>query len=165
MEKTTSNLRQMMRDRGFDDWEESAPDFLVSGNSKILIYVCPMEKFNIEGMKYMVYQLQQHKLRHGIIVYHNILTSSARKAIENLTDYTLELFEKKELQYNPTHHRLYCPHTIIPKEDVQKELRVPVSSLPILLRNDVISRYFRFLKGDVIRIVRKNGSVAYRLVK
>jgi DNA-directed RNA polymerase subunit H (RpoH/RPB5) len=99
-----------------------------------------------------------------MIVYQNLITSSAKKAIEHLQDYTMELFEKKELQFNPTRHRLYCPHTKLPKDS----LEVPVGQvplLPVLLRTDMIARYFHFKRGDVIRVQRKNQSLAYRVVK
>jgi DNA-directed RNA polymerase subunit H (RpoH/RPB5) len=68
--------------------------------------------------------------------------------------------------YNPTKHRFYCPHERLPKDKITEEIpRIGLQSLPVLLRTDMVSRYFRFQKGDVIRIQRKNGAIAYRLVK
>ena len=116
-------------------------------------------------MKQLIFHPQEHGLKNGIIVYHNIITSLVKKAIEHLQDYSIETFEKKELQYNPTHHRFYCPHTLLTKEDITKEIKTELASLPILLKTDVISRYFSFKKGDVVRIQRLNNSIAYRLVK
>jgi DNA-directed RNA polymerase I, II, and III subunit RPABC1 len=131
-----------------------------------LVFLCKTEKFNIESVKYLLFQLQQHKLRHGILVYQTIITSSAKKAIDHLLDYTIEQFETKEVMYNPTKHRFYCLHERLLKEKITDELpRIGLQSLPVLLRTDTISRYFRFQKGDVIRIQRKNGAIAYRLVK
>lgn len=154
-----------MQDRGYTDWEDKGQVSIFSSlKSRVMVYICHTEKFNIEGVKFAVFQLQQHLIKHAIIIYQNIITSSARKAIEHLQDYTIELFEKKEMQYNPTHHRLYCPHIRIDKDNIE----IPadqISLLPILLRTDVIVRYFHFHRGDVIKINRKNGSVAYRIVK
>lgn len=160
------NLAQMMRDRGVADWRPSTADETVFLADQILIYFCPNEKFNIESVKYLVYQLNHHRRRHGIVVYHNLITSSARKAIDHLHDFVIEMFESREVLYNPTRHRLYCPHLRLEKDAVRAELpHLQLSNLPILLRTDMIARYFHFLKGDVIRIERKNGSIAYRLVK
>lgn len=160
-------IKEMMTDRGYVLWVDSENVSICStkdNKSHIMVYLCHSEKFNIEGVKFAIYQLQQHHLKHVLIVYQNIITSSARKAIEHMQDYIVELFEKKNMQFNPTHHRLYCPHIKINKEDNE----VPtdqVNHLPILLRTDVISKYFHFNRGDIIKIERNNGSVAYRIVK
>lgn len=168
------NLRQMMLDRGYKTWTRSRitedDTIFISTSMELqhscLVFLCKTEKFNIESVKYLIFQLQQHKLKHGIMIYQTIVTSSAKKAIDHLLDYTIEMFETKEVLYNPTHHRFYCPHIRLSKDTVTEELpRMNLQSLPSLLRTDVISRYFRFQKGDVIRIHRKNGAIAYRLVK
>lgn len=166
-ERCTENLREMMKDRGHTIWldiENVSVCSTKDNKSHIMIYMCQTEKFNIEGVKYAVYQLQQHKLKHVLIVYQNIITSSAKKAIEHLQDYVIELFEKKELQFNPTKHRLYCKHVKIDKNSNEVPTE-QINNLPVLLRTDVITRYFHFNRGDVVRVQRKNGSVAYRVVK
>lgn len=166
-DKAMETIKEMMEDRGYGKWVDMNPVKICStkdDKTHVLIYPCQTDKFNIEGVKFAVYQLQQHHLKHVIIIYQNIITSSAKKAIEHLQDYVVELFEKKELQFNPTRHALYCPHTKISKhnEEVPSD---QIALLPILLRTDVIARYFHFHRGDVIRIIRKNGSIAYRIVK
>jgi DNA-directed RNA polymerase I, II, and III subunit RPABC1 len=168
-DRCTERIKEMMTDRGHTEWLDIEPISICSTKdhkSHVMVYMCHTDKFNIEGVKYAVYQLQQHRLKNVIIVYQNIITSSARKAIEHLQDYTIEMFEKKELQFNPTKHRLYSQHTKINKEEIQTEIPLDqVNQLPVLLRTDVISRYFHFNRGDVIKINRKNGSIAYRIVK
>lgn len=159
-------IREMMKDRGYMVWEDVDPVVSICSrhNEKIMIYTSKTEKFNIEGVKYAVYQLQQHRLKHAIIIYQNIITSSAKKAIEHLQDYVLEMFEKKELQFNPTRHRLFCPHIRVDKnsDEVPKD---QIVNLPVLLRTDVVAKYFHFHRGEIIRIQRHNGSIAYRVVK
>lgn len=166
-DKALETIQEMMIDRGYTKWVERETVKICSTKDKkqhVLIYPCQTEKFNIEGVKFAVYQLQQHHLKHVIIIYQNIITSSAKKAIEHLQDYVVELFEKKEVQFNPTHHVLYCPHVKI-KKDTDEVPSNQIALLPVLLRTDVIARYFHFHRGDVIRIIRKNGSLAYRIVK
>jgi DNA-directed RNA polymerase subunit H (RpoH/RPB5) len=168
-EQALDTLKEMLNDRGYSDGLhklQTSDDIYMVGHKKILVYVCTMEKFNIDSVKYIIYHLQQANMTHGIVIYQNTITSSARKAIEHLQDYILELFEVRELQYNPTRHRLYCPHTRLSKQDLAHELSsIKISSLPVLLRTDVVSRYFRFMKGDIIRVHRHNNSIAYRIVK
>lgn len=166
-DRCLETIRQMMVDRGYVVWLDMDAVSICStqdNQSHIMVYLCHTEKFNIEGVKYAIYQLQQHRLKHALIVYQNLITSSARKAVEHLQDYVVELFEKKELLFNPTRHRLYCPHIKIKKEDNEIPTE-QITHLPVLLRADVICRYFHFHRGDIIRVERKNGSVAYRIVK
>ena len=166
-EKCRSTVREIMKDRGYVLWLDVDNVSICStkdNKSHIMIYLCQTEKFNIEGVKDAVFQLQQHRLKHVLIIYQNIITSSAKKAMEHLQDYVMELFEKKELQFNPTHHRLYASHVRI--EKTQKEIPLDqINLLPVLLRTDVIAKYFHFHRGDIIKIYRKNGSIAYRIVK
>ena len=163
-QKCVEVVREMMVDRGYDGWEEDGAEAVFRGSPDVMVFVCQTEKFNIEGVKHAVYEMQQRDLRHAIVVYQNIITSSARKAIEHLQDYTIELFEKKELQYNPTRHRLYCPHIRVAKDSEEVPTK-QIHLLPVLLRTDVIARYFHFGRGEVVRVQRKNGSLAYRIVK
>lgn len=167
-DKVHQVVSEMMSDRGFTSKTEQVPGEVVvfqnpslPPKKQVLLYCCQNDKFNIESVKFMVHQLNQNQLSHGIIVYQNIITSSAKKAIEHLFDYTIELFDKKELQYNITKHRLYCPHIKLPKSEIPQQ----AAQLPLLLRTDAVSRYFHFSRGDVVQIQRKNGAVAYRLVK
>lgn len=166
-EKCIQTVHEMMNDRGYVVWLDVDNISICStkdNKSHVMIYLCQTEKFNIEGVKDAIYQLQQHRLKHVLIIYQNIITSSAKKAIEHLQDYVIELFEKKELQFNPTRHRLYCPHIKINKN--QNEIPIgQVNLLPVLLRTDVIAKYFHFNRGEIIKIQRSNGSIAYRIVK
>lgn len=168
-EQVIKVMQEMIHDRGYTSMTHPAEDVYLCQRGeadRLLIFICKSEKFNIESIKYFIFLLQDHRLKHGIIIYNNIITSSASKAIDHLQDYTIEMFEKKELQFNATKHRLFCPHVCIPKDKVKEELpTINIQNLPIILRNDMIVRYYHFARGDIIRIQRMNGSIAYRLVK
>jgi DNA-directed RNA polymerase subunit H (RpoH/RPB5) len=168
-ERVIEVVQEMMTDRCFTTRKSPMENILIyedTQGKQIMIFMCKTEKFNIENVKYFIYLLQQYSMKHGIIIYNNIITSSAKKALDHLMDYTIEIFEKKELQYNVTRHRLFCPHIRIPREEIDKEIApVHVQQFPVLLRNDMISRYYHFTRGDIIRIHRKNGSIVYRIVK
>lgn len=162
-ENTIITLHEMMFDRGYQSWEPCGQHLYKIGKH-IMVYFCHNDKFNIESVKTLIFYLQQQKLKHGIVIYQNIMTSSAKKAIDHLQDFTIELFEKKELQYNVTKHRLYSKHEKISKSKMEIPIE-QINHLPILLRTDPVSRYFHFTRGDIVRITRNNGSIAYRLVK
>ena len=39
------------------------------------------------------------------------------------------------------------------------------SKIPFLLKTDPIVRYFNFEKGDIIKVIRKDNYISYRIVK
>lgn len=168
-ERVMETLTEMMHDRSYKQMKNPAENIYIckkTNNESILIFLCKSDKFNIESIKYLIYLLQEYNTKHGLFVYKNIITSSARKAIDHLQDYTIEMFEKRELMYNITKHRLFCKHERPPKDLMMQELKqIDIHNLPVLLRNDIVARYYQFIKGDLIRIIRKNGSIAYRIVK
>jgi len=80
----------------------------------------------------------------------------------------------KQLQYNITKHTLVPKHTIcsLEEEDIimKKYSLVNKMQLPLLLRDDPVSRYYNYKLGDVIKITNTSSSINpnyefYRCVK
>jgi DNA-directed RNA polymerase subunit H (RpoH/RPB5) len=112
-------------------------------------------------IKYYVVSLEERDIRHGIIIYKDVVTSSCRKVIESMTmSFTFETFSFAEMQFTLTDHILYIPHTKVKKDDVPESTK----GFPVLLKTDPVCRYFRFERGDVIQVHRKNGTCMYRIV-
>jgi len=139
--------------------------FSNSDNDNIIFYFYDQEKLNIDAIKEFINVLEQHSITHGMIVYKNIITSSCKKILSNLFKYEIELFFMKELLYDITKFKYYCVHDRLNEKEAKKIKEKFGSSLPILLKNDPISRYFYFQKNEVIKITRRNGTIAYRVVK
>ena len=69
----------------------------------------------------------------------------------------------KKLQFNPTKHELVPKHSKISEEDADK-LLVKYNlknkfQLPIILRDDVISQYYNYQQGDIIKITNTASSL------
>jgi DNA-directed RNA polymerases I, II, and III subunit RPABC1 len=100
----------------------------------------------------------------SIIVYRNGITPSAKKSLDT-TNYSFELFSLGELQLNVTHHRLVPKHERV-SQSIKNILDTKYKGqLPFCLSTDPIVRYYAFKKGEYIKITRKDGSIAYRVVK
>jgi DNA-directed RNA polymerase I, II, and III subunit RPABC1 len=156
-------LTEMLNDRGYSISFVSDPYIAVSdlNNERILIFFSDDPKVNINTVKSQISKMTELSIKHSILVYKDVITSSALKAIECLENNKIELFCSKELQYNITKHRLVPRHEKYTKDDMKKH----VDSLPVLLRTDVVCRYYDFKKGDIIEITRQNGFKIYRIVK
>ncbi len=142
------------------------------GSSK-LEYACAfvpatLSKFNVERFQHYVSLSRSFEIDHCIVVYAETATAPARKMIDMMPGFTMELFCDDELQYNPTKHILTPEHSLYAKaassEAVQFKSKYG-QGLPGLLRTDPIARFLGFQRGDIVRIKRHGGLVTYRLVK
>jgi DNA-directed RNA polymerase I, II, and III subunit RPABC1 len=132
---------------------------------QVLVWYYAQEKMNIDSIKEFVYYLESKKIQHGIIIYQTTITSSTKKVIDNLFQFCIEIFELKELVYDITQFKYYCHHECVsPSESLEIKKKFG-HSLPSLLKSDPVVRYYGFSKGDIIRIFRKNNTIAYRIVR
>jgi DNA-directed RNA polymerase subunit H (RpoH/RPB5) len=167
-QKALENLDTMMLHRGYVFLRFPEENYLLyadSENRQILVWCFMPEKLNIDGIKEFIHTLEKGGYTHGMVIYGGLLTSSTRKILENLYKFRIELFVYRELQYDLTKFRYYCPHEKVSPEEAVRVREKFGNSLPSLLRTDAVVRYFFFQKNDVIRITRRNGTIVYRVVK
>ena len=67
--------------------------------------------------------------------------------------------------YDITEHRLFRPHIKVLEDEANKIFKQMGRKFPILLLTDPVCRYFAFNKDDLIKIIRKNGFISYRIVR
>ncbi len=161
-------IKEMLIDRGYtiNDHPSSDYDLYAENKSKrLLCFFSKEDKLKIQEAKEKLYIMNQNEVKRAIIVYQNDITPSAKKSFETLHNYHIELFSLKELQFNPTTHRLVPKHELVISEQEKEELKEYQGKLPSILYNDIIRRYYDFSKGDIIRIIRKNNQIVYRVVK
>jgi len=130
-----------------------------------LIFLCRAEKLNIDGVKEMIRLLDTYRIKRGILVYQNSITSSAKKTLDLLDSYDIELFAVHELQYNITKHMYYCKHEKVLDPQELGTLQNQTAKFPKILSSDPIVRFFGFHKNDILRIHRRDGTIVYRIVR
>jgi DNA-directed RNA polymerase subunit H (RpoH/RPB5) len=168
-EKTV--LREMLSQRGLDVSGieemrmETGEEYWIVPSVRLVVIFSVAPKLNIDNIKLYISFMNDRGFLHGIIVYNHSITSSTKKILEHLYKFELELFDYRELQYNVTRHCLYNEHTLVVKDKEQILRQFPVTTLPVLLKTDMVSRFFHYKKGDLIRIHRRDGNVLYRIVK
>lgn len=157
---------EMLQARDFEIIDTDTDKILAENEKEErILAVFPDEpKLNISTIKEIVNLLQDNEVYHGIIVYKENITASAKKLIESLEDFEIETFAKKELQYNLTKHRLVPLHEKIPDEEAKEIVKKFGTKLAILLRGDAVSKFYNYKHGDLIRITRTD-SVSYRIVR
>ena len=125
------------------------------------LYLVESEKLNVHIIKYYYSILRASSIKHGIIIYQNVITSSVKKILaNNIHDIRIELFCVKELRFNITKHRLVPRHIHISTEG-----HTELASYPVMKKTDPISRFYGFKQGNLIKIIRPSNEVYYRVVR
>jgi DNA-directed RNA polymerase I, II, and III subunit RPABC1 len=158
--KARKTMVEMLTDRGYKNINTDLDQSLIICD-QVLVYFTTEKSVTINTVKNFIVMLNDREKTGGILVYPNTITPSAKKAVE-VIDKTIELFNVDELQYNLTHHVLVPKHQLATCEELGATKR---SQLPVMLSSDPVCRYYSFKKGDIIRITRTSGVVAYRYVK
>lgn len=157
---------EMLECRGYEIIDSEENMILAERDSeRVLLTINDEPKLNINTIKDIINLLAENDIKHGVIVYHDTITSTAKKIIDNLQDYELELFPKKDLMYNPTKSRLVPTHIRLPKEERDDMYKKYGLKLKKILTKDVISRFYNFKVNDIIRIIQKDGTISYRICR
>jgi DNA-directed RNA polymerase subunit H (RpoH/RPB5) len=136
-----------------------------SGIITLLVFIFS-EKMGIDSLKYIIGFCEKINIKNVIIIHQNIVTSNCRKVIESLFQYNIEIFELNQFQYDITSLYYYVPHEKVNDENLITFIKQRYQNkIPILLKTDVISRYFNFKRGDIIQINRGENNICYRIVK
>jgi DNA-directed RNA polymerase subunit H (RpoH/RPB5) len=132
----------------------------------VYIYFCENEKLTLDNIREILSFLSSRSLFHSIVFYNQGYTPSVLKAFEHMDNkYDFELFAIHEFSYCLTSIPHYCPHSLLTKEESKQIKKIYGNHIPIITSKDMICRYFHFHKGDILRIHRKDGTLAYRIVR
>lgn len=160
------NTNKMLTARGYSFMTKENDVYVYTNASKkLIVWFFENDKLNIDAIKDFVMILEEMKIKHGIVIYRGSVTSSTKKILEQMYKFRIELFSASEFKYCLTDHMYYVPHRRLKVSDTEDIMKRFGTGLPILLRTDPVSRYFNFVKNDIVEITRKNGSIAYRVVK
>jgi DNA-directed RNA polymerase I, II, and III subunit RPABC1 len=166
-----NNIRQtcveMLEQRGFIIDEED--DDMIIGvrdsDYDIVVFFDCSQKLDTDKVKVFIAKMKELELRNCIIVYKESVTAPARKVIEELQEYKLEIFKETELRYNITKHRLVPTHSALTKaESIEFKKQYGVK-IPVILKTDAVAKFYNFQKGEIIKIERTDGTVSFRIVK
>ena len=170
LERVRHTLEEMFLERGYRDVERTETgrvmakkegDIIVCGFTTLIVKLNVSEIHNIIGV------MQKENLKHGIIVFEGMPTPAVKNVMMNIAELGLniELFCADDLQFNITLHRLVPRHIRMGKEESKEFKQKYGTDIPVLMRSDPVARFYDFQKGEVVKVVRKNGFVSYRIVR
>ena len=165
-ERVRKTCCEMLEQRGYTIVQ--IEDDIIIGDStqrERIIVFNNKESITIANIKEYVGFMDKSGIKHAIIVYTNTITPQANKTIETLQNMEIEIFLENSLLYNITKHRLVPEHSKLSLAETTVFKQKYTTKLPIMQRSDAVARFYNYRTGDIIKITRKDGIVAYRIVK
>lgn len=167
--KAFETCSEMLEQRGYEivdsDIDNLQITALKTDGCLVCVYFVISDKFDAKNLKEFVSIMYDSEISHSIIIYKNNITSATKKAIEKITELYIEIFAEEDLQYNITKHRLqpeFIKLTTTEEEVFKKNYG---TKIPVLKHDKPISRFFGYTKGDIIKIIRKDNTICFRIVK
>lgn len=123
---------------------------------KVIYYLA--NKFKWSEVKKTLEAEQEAPYELYIFVVKDKISQNYVKAINEL-NLNIQTFDIKEIQFNRLKHSLVPPHEKITSDTEIKAILESYSvknrfQLPIILKNDIVSRLLGFKSGDIIKITR-----------
>ena len=167
MERAYNTCLEMMKQRNYEiiNKEEDQIVALKPDGNQIIVFLSDSLKFNVKNIQMYISIMDEMQIFHAIIVYKETITAFTKKAIEQSLEMTFELFAVEDLQYNITKHILQPKFECLPTEESTNFKKQYGNRFPTLRRDDPISRFYGYNKGDVIKITRPNNYISYSIVK
>jgi len=163
------NILQMFSQRGYDIKSEDDTTIIATktdGND-VIVFLNIITKFNIQEINAKISLMKDIDISHSIIIYTGTPTPAVKNVITSCPSLGLyiELFLVEDLMYNPTTNRFVPKHELTSEKEAKEIREKTDGNIPILLKNDIIARFYDFRRKDIIRVTRADGYISYRIVK
>ena len=167
-DKSKIVIIEMLNQRNYTDILEIEDDMIsakdTEGNDIIVIFF-KEQKLNTKGMNNIISTLNEKDIKHCIVVYGDDITSATKNTLSRSSDIVFELFTTQELQINITKSKLQPKSfTKLSSDEREEFVQKFGDNIPQLKSDKPISRFFKYSVGDIIKIVRQNDHITYRIV-
>jgi DNA-directed RNA polymerases I, II, and III subunit RPABC1 len=166
MEVAREICKEMLEQRGYTIVDEN--EYYITVNKKdgepACIFFCTSSKFNVDKLKEYISAMNEMNITHSIIVYSGVITTYVQKIIDTSDMLRIELFNCEDLQFNITKHRLQPLFEKLDEQDGEN-FKKKWGKFGTLKIEDPISKFYNYSKGDVIRVIRKDNTISYRIVR
>lgn len=168
MEKVFQFAELMLHRRGYKNItyldDNDMPRFVAYKETPVLLLFTLNEKINIKTMRtIMTFSVPVHNAKHVILVYSSgseyDLTPDARQIVKaNSTPFSpffFETFTTDELSYDLI--------SLVPRHELVTTFTGNKRKIPRIFSSDIVSRYYNFQPGNVIKI-EDDDSISFRVV-
>lgn len=167
MERAHQICKEMLTQREYEIIEDDEDKIIAlkPDGDQMLVFFSDSRKFNVKNIQVYISLMNELQIFHAIIVYKDGVTAFTKKAIDQSIEMKFELFAEEDLQYNITKHRYQPKFEKLSLDDSNILKKQFGNNFPIIRKEDPISKFYNYQKGDVIKVIRNNGYISYRIVK
>lgn len=158
------HIIDMLKYRGYEYVKQEEDVIFMKHHNDIKLVFITNNILNMVNMKDFMSITNRLGVSHIIIIYKQKITPSTKKIITH-SEFEVELFEEDEISFDITKHKYYYPHIKVDDNTKNELLKKYGNSLPIITRTDPVVKFFNFKKGDILKILRKDNNIFYRVVK
>jgi DNA-directed RNA polymerase subunit H (RpoH/RPB5) len=173
MDKAINTIKNMMKKRGYNNFKEIESEplkkFIASSDLHTL---CVTIVISYASKDPAIKQYIKHVLDQEIslILVCNYEIPSILKRLEILSNFAIQIFSVKELQFDIINHSMQPYFEKIDNTQSENHVDVKIlNKLPSMLRTDPVARYLGCIPGDIIKIIPKDTNdkfgITLRLVK
>ena len=191
--KVRQTLLEMIQDRGYNIQENekiTLEEFIILYNNKNLdIFINDIEnnkkiyihfhnevknfsKGELKSLTQKIIEQYEDQDINLILLLREKENSAVSKELSKETYKNVEIFLKKNMIFNITHHVLVPKHIILKKEEeieLLEKYNTTRGKLPKLSKSDPIAKYYGMKSDQICKILRKSPEVGeyvyYRLVR
>lgn len=167
MQRAYDTCLEMLEQRNYEilDPEDDRITALKPDGTQVIVFLSDSTKFNVKNIQMYITIMDELQIFHTIIIYKDSITAFTKKAIEQSLEMTFELFAVEDLQYNITKHVLQPKFECLSTDEGTQFKKKFGTRFATIRKDDAISRFYGYNKGDVIKITRPNNYISYSIVK
>lgn len=185
-ERTTveTTLFEMLDQRGYKIVSETAEFLLAKRNlhDSVMVFFEQASGLTTDRIYKILSKIHENGCNHCIIIYKDGVTTYVKNLIKNdifekprgardklaydINEFDIEIFNEEELRINITRHRLQ-PKSLTRLSDAESITFKSKygTKIPIFAITDPLVRFYNFKRGDIIAIIRSDGTHTYRIVR
>lgn len=135
---------------------------------KCLVYYAQKDEndkqLSVNTVKDFIKIINSNNITEAILISDIVLSPPANTELQNLTQSNVKVtfFLSSDLKYNPTRHVDGQKHILLSREETRylmDKMGVNLGQLPIIDKDEPISKYYGFIPPSVIKIERNDTSI------
>jgi len=119
--------------------------------------------------------IQDYGVTEAVLIVDLNLSSTGEGILSKITSVRWQIFNDKELEFNPTKHIDVPKHELLSPEEQRNKLlslRTTISNLTLINVNDPVIKYYNWATGGIVKIYRNDQeigilsekSITYRVI-
>jgi DNA-directed RNA polymerase subunit H (RpoH/RPB5) len=148
--------KEMLEQRQYTDIHQVSHDYIIfeamKNKTKVGVFLYKTEVFDNDNLTKLIQITNDNEIGHVIIVYDTKITPHVKNTLSQIHTLKIELFEYKNLLFNPTKHSYVPPHRKLSEEDAKVFREKYGKQISKISTEDTISKFLNFEKNDIIEI-------------